>query len=388
MLECRHLSVTYGQHAAVQDVDLNVEEGEIVVILGANGAGKTSLLNAIAGRVTKGGGAVVNLLGKSLNNMPAHRIVDQGLALVPEGRGLFGELSVYDNLILGAYTQRARDAEQQHLAEVYSLFPKLESRRNQTVRTMSGGEQQMVAIGRALMSSPVLLMLDEPSLGLSPLLTRELFESLARVRQSGVGILLVEQNARQALAIGDRGYLLENGRIAGQGPTDALLHDPAVIAAYLGGAEGHRDIKPAVSNPSSSTKKPLVPVHVINPDNLPPVPQSADSLLGVSVDELVNQATYQIRQAQSVGAAEPSPNTVRYDTTNDPAIARAVADIEAAAQNALNQGAPSRPAKTSAPVAHRSTPDRLDLPTIEVIRKPQVEVYKRDQYSGKLKRTK
>ncbi len=177
----------------------------------------------------------IELAGQSLHALPARLRVEAGIALVPEGRGIFGELTVRENLSLGAYPRRARADEAANLERVLSLFPRLAERLTQTVRTMSGGEQQMVAIGRALMSAPRLLLLDEPSLGLAPLMCMELFRALKQVRATGVSILLVEQNAKRSLAIADRGYLLENGRIAGEGSAQQLLADPAVQAAYLGG---------------------------------------------------------------------------------------------------------------------------------------------------------
>ena len=235
MLECRNLQVAYGHHQALKGVDIRVAPGEIVVMLGANGAGKTTLLNAVAGRLPLGQGSQIDLAGKAIAGAPPHQIVEAGLALVPEGRGVFAELTVSENLQLGAYARRARAQEAAQLQRVLALFPRLGERSAQLVHTMSGGEQQMVAIGRALMSSPAILMLDEPSLGLSPLLSAELFRALEKVRETGVGILLVEQNARQSLAIADRGYLLEQGRIVGHGPAEQLRNDPAVRRAYLGG---------------------------------------------------------------------------------------------------------------------------------------------------------
>ena len=234
MLECRGLSVRYGRHQALDDVSLRTAAGEIVAILGANGAGKTTLLQAIAGLVPCAG--EIALDGRSILGLAPHRVVEAGVALVPEGRWLFGELTVRENLMLGAYARRARRGERERLARVLELFPRLAERPRQVARTMSGGEQQMVAIGRAMMSAPDILMLDEPSLGLSPLLCTELFRALARIRGSGTGILLVEQNARQALAIADRGYLLENGRVVGEGAAASLARDAAVQKAYLGGA--------------------------------------------------------------------------------------------------------------------------------------------------------
>lgn len=234
MLEVRNLSVRYGKHAALHDVALSVTEGETVVILGANGAGKSSLLRAIAGLVTPEPGGEVKLNGRSLNATPAYLVLEAGIALVPEGRGIFADLTVIENLRLGAYAQRARKAATENLARVFDIFPRLRERQRQTVATMSGGEQQMVAIGRALMSSPRLLMLDEPSLGLAPILVHELFEVLAQVRKSGVSLLIVEQNVRASLAIADRGYLLEAGRIVGEGSATGLIDDPAVQRAFLG----------------------------------------------------------------------------------------------------------------------------------------------------------
>lgn len=242
MLETRNLSVSnlsvsYGHHRAVEDVSIHVETGETVVILGANGAGKSTLLRAIAGLNVKSDASAVVLDDRDITIMPAHEIVEAGLTLVPEGRGLFVDLTVDENLHLGANPRRARDRLAENMERVLELFPKLGERRRQTVRTMSGGEQQMVALGRALMSSPDFLLLDEPSLGLSPILCNELFKSFARIRASGVGILLVEQNARQSLDIADRGYLLEIGRVSGSGTADELRGNDDVQRAYLGYAD-------------------------------------------------------------------------------------------------------------------------------------------------------
>lgn len=234
MLELRNLAVSYGQHAALSKVQMTVDPAEIVVLLGANGAGKSSLLKACAGLVASQPGSSIKLAGQELTRLPAHRVVEAGLALVPEGRGIFGRLTVRENLALGAFARRARETEAQHLRQVLELFPRLAERMDQHASTMSGGEQQMVAIGRALMSSPTILLLDEPSLGLAPRVAQELFASLAQVRASGVGILMVEQNAHQSLALADRGYLIENGVITGHDTAVALQADPAVQQAFLG----------------------------------------------------------------------------------------------------------------------------------------------------------
>jgi branched-chain amino acid transport system ATP-binding protein len=233
MLEISGLSVVYGKHRALDEVTIAVAPREIVVILGANGSGKTSLLKAVAGIVPKTA-SKISLGGRDLLRMRANDIVEAGLALVPEGRGIFGELTVRENLMLGAYAKRARASEKENLERTVSLFPKLSQRMAQNANTMSGGEQQMVAIGRALMSAPDILLLDEPSLGLSPLVCGELFASLGKIREAGIGVLLVEQNAKRSLQIADRGYLIETGRITGAGSAGKLRDDPAVQRAYLG----------------------------------------------------------------------------------------------------------------------------------------------------------
>jgi branched-chain amino acid transport system ATP-binding protein len=234
VLEISNLSVFYGRHQALDGASASVSKGEIVVMLGANGAGKSTFLRAAAGLTVKAPGASVRLDGRELAALPSHEVVEAGIALVPEGRGIFGELTVDENLRLGAQPKRARAGEAENRERLLSLFPKLAERRSQIARTMSGGEQQMVAIGRAMMSAPDILLLDEPSLGLSPLLCSELFRSLGRIRELGVGVLMVEQNAKQSLAIADRGYLLENGRVVGTDSADALMKDERVQKAYLG----------------------------------------------------------------------------------------------------------------------------------------------------------
>ena len=236
MLEVSQLSVSYGKHLAIDQVSLSVGRGEIVVMLGANGAGKSSCLKALGGLVPHLPGARIVLGEVDLTRLAPHRLVEAGLALVPEDRGIFPDLSVHDNLQLGAFTPRARARAEDNHKRVVTLFPHLAERMGQLANTMSGGERQMVAIGRALMSDPAVLLLDEPSLGLAPLVCSELFQALGRIKEMGVGVLLVEQNARQALAIAGRGYLLENGRIVGEGDAVDFRDDPAVRRAYLGGA--------------------------------------------------------------------------------------------------------------------------------------------------------
>jgi len=239
MLEISGLSAFYGKHQALADVALTVRRQEIVVILGANGAGKTTLLKAVSGLVRPRPGARIGLNGQDLTLLQPFQIVEAGVALVPDTRGIFASLTVRENLELGAFAKRARSREAENLERVLTLFPRLKERASQPVSTMSGGERQMVAIGRALMSAPDVLLLDELSLGLAPRVCAELFHILPLIRADGVGILLVEQNTRQSLDIADRGYLIETGRIVGEGSAAALRSDPAVQRAYLGAAEVH-----------------------------------------------------------------------------------------------------------------------------------------------------
>lgn len=233
MLEIQNLTIRYGRHLAVDGLSLRVAPGETVALLGANGAGKSSTLNAIGGRVRPDSG-MIRLGGTDLLAMPDHLIVEHGIALVPEGRGVFGPLTVEENLRLGAHPARARSREAAAMDEVYGLFPRLAERRRQAVRTMSGGEQQMVAIGRALMSQPDYLLLDEPSLGLAPIVTEELFAALGRIRSRGLAILLIEQNVRLSLGIAERAYLMSGGRIAGEGTSGRIAADPILTEIFLG----------------------------------------------------------------------------------------------------------------------------------------------------------
>ncbi|WAJ28376.1 ABC transporter ATP-binding protein [Antarcticirhabdus aurantiaca] len=234
MFEARSISVRYGKHLALDDVSLEVGTSECVAILGANGAGKSSLLRGLTQAGLRERGGVIRHRGEDISATNDFDLVEKGIALVPEGRGVFAELTVDDNLSLGAHPKRARESASERRAEVLDLFPKLGQRLAQTVGTMSGGEQQMVAVARALMSRPTLLLLDEPSLGLAPIVVDEMFAALHKVRDSGVSILIVEQNVRASLALAARGYVLEAGRIVGRGSSAELVADPMVAKAFLG----------------------------------------------------------------------------------------------------------------------------------------------------------
>jgi len=235
MLELEALSVSYGQRRALDGVSLSVADGEIVTLLGANGSGKSTTLRAISGLVRSHGGRVV-FRGQDLACWSADRIVAAGIGHVPEGREIFVDFSVRENLLVGAHLVPHREVGAR-LEAAWTLFPTLRERRAQRAGTLSGGEQQMLAIARALMTRPRLLLLDEPSLGLAPRLTREIFRVIERVNETGVTVLLVEQNARRALAVAARGYVLETGRVALSGPSAQLVNDPRIRAAYLGLAE-------------------------------------------------------------------------------------------------------------------------------------------------------
>ncbi len=235
LLEAADLHVNYGGVEVLRGVNFHVREGEIVAILGANGAGKSTTLLAISGLVKPSKG-VVHFAGRFIDKLQAHEIVKLGIAQVPEGRRIFGSLTVRENLKLGAYTGKKAVERRRALDRVHALFPLLADRRGQLAGTLSGGEQQMLAIGRALMSDPKVLLLDEPSLGLAPLLVKSIFDAIRDINASGAAVLLVEQNARAALKLAHRGYVMELGRIVLQDSADALLSNPAVQTAYLGGA--------------------------------------------------------------------------------------------------------------------------------------------------------
>lgn len=234
MLEVRDLEVSYGLIRAIRGVSFEVNEGEIVALIGANGAGKTTIMHAIAGLLPKRAGHV-SFLGQDITSVPAHKLVPMGMAQVPERRRIFQELTVAENLRLGAYTRRDKREIEATAERIYGRFPILRERAGQVAGTLSGGEQQMLAMGRALMSHPRLLLLDEPSMGLSPLYVSTIFEMIEQVNREGTTILLVEQNAKKALSIASRAYVLETGLITKTGTGEALLRDDAVRCAYLGG---------------------------------------------------------------------------------------------------------------------------------------------------------
>ena len=233
MLEIFDLQVSYGAIKALDGVSFSVPRGRIVTLLGANGSGKTTALRAITGLAAAGGGRIV-FEGRELQGLPTHEIIRAGIALVPEGRRIFANLTVYENLLLGAYFRRDQPALARDLDQIYDTFPRLAARRTQAAGTLSGGEQQMLAVGRALMSRPRLLLLDEPSLGLAPLLVKEVFHLITRLNQQGVTILLIEQNAAAALKIAHYGYVLSTGRVVLEGEGAELSAHPQLQFAYLG----------------------------------------------------------------------------------------------------------------------------------------------------------
>lgn len=233
MLVVDKIDVFYGELQALWGVSLEVSEGELVSLIGANGAGKSTIVETISGLNPLAAGSIT-FNGIRLDKEPAHRVVEKGVCLIPEERGVFPGMSVFENLELGAFTHQSRIHRHETLSSVYALFPVLESRRAQKAGTMSGGEQQMLAVARALMSRPKMLMCDEPSLGLAPIVVKNIFEAIHQINQSGVGVLLVEQNVKAALGLSKRAYIIENGRITGQGESKNLLNDENVREAYLG----------------------------------------------------------------------------------------------------------------------------------------------------------
>ncbi|WP_018133569.1 ABC transporter ATP-binding protein [Effusibacillus pohliae] len=234
MLQIEHLNVSYGSIQAVRGLSLSVKRGEAVALIGSNGAGKTTTLNAICGVIPSRGSILYN--GKQLNGLAPHRIVREGIIMVPEGRRIFPKLTVVQNLLMGAYSRKlSKSALEQEMEFVYQLFPRLAERKNQSAGTMSGGEQQMLAIGRALMADPQLLILDEPSMGLAPIVVKDIYKTIREIKQRGLTILLVEQNASMALSVSDRCYVLEHGEIRYSDTADNLRNQDIVKKAYLGG---------------------------------------------------------------------------------------------------------------------------------------------------------
>ena len=233
LLEIKDLEVSYGIIKAIKGISFDVNEGEVIALIGANGAGKTTILHTITGLITADRGTV-QFEGKEITKVPAHKIVGMGMAHVPEGRRVFANLTVLQNLKMGAYTRKDKNEIEQTLETVYTRFPRLKERQNQMAGTLSGGEQQMLAMGRALMSHPKIILMDEPSMGLSPIFVNEIFDIIQSVSASGTTVLLVEQNARKALAIADRAYVLETGNVVLEGKADELLHNDAIQKAYLG----------------------------------------------------------------------------------------------------------------------------------------------------------
>ncbi|MED9903344.1 MAG: ABC transporter ATP-binding protein [Lachnospiraceae bacterium] len=233
MLEIKDLQVSYGMIQAIKGVSFEVNKGEVIALIGANGAGKTTILHTITGLLTPQNGSVI-YNGTDITKIPGHKIVSMGMAHVPEGRRVFANMTVLQNLKLGAYTRKDKAEIAETLEMVYKRFPRLEERKNQIAGTLSGGEQQMLAMGRALMSHPQIILMDEPSMGLSPIFVNEIFDIIKDVSESGTTVLLVEQNAKKALSIADRAYVLETGKIVLTGKASALLDDASVKKAYLG----------------------------------------------------------------------------------------------------------------------------------------------------------
>ena len=233
MLEVKNLEVYYGMIQAIKGISFEVNEGEVISLIGANGAGKTTTLHAVTGLIAPRVGQII-FEGKDITKVPGHKLVSMGIAHVPEGRRVFAQLSVYENLKLGAFTRKDKNEIEETLQHIYARFPRLKERKNQLAGTLSGGEQQMLAMGRALMSKPRIILMDEPSMGLSPIYVNEIFNIIKEVSKAGTTVLLVEQNAKKALSIADRAYVLETGRISLSGNAADLLNDESVKKAYLG----------------------------------------------------------------------------------------------------------------------------------------------------------
>jgi ABC-type branched-chain amino acid transport systems, ATPase component len=235
MLEIRDLEVYYGVIQAIKGISFDVNEGEVIALIGANGAGKTTTLHTITGLLSAKAGSIT-FEGQDITKIPGYKIVSRGMAHVPEGRRVFAQLSVLQNLRMGAYTRKDKNEIEENLKQIYKRFPRLEERQNQMAGTLSGGEQQMLAMGRALMSHPKIILMDEPSMGLSPIFVNEIFDIIKEVSSGGTTVLLVEQNAKKALSIADRAYVLETGKIVLEGKAEDLLNDDSIKKAYLGEA--------------------------------------------------------------------------------------------------------------------------------------------------------
>lgn len=399
MLDVSNISVVYGKHQALNGVSLSVKAGELVVILGANGAGKSSLLRSLVGLCAGEMSGQVSLDGKTISGLGPDEIVQLGIALVPEGRAIFGDLSVEENLKLGAYADRARDKEQENLALVFELFPKLNERRKQVARTMSGGEQQMVAVGRALMSAPSILMLDEPSLGLSPLLSKELFQALARIRETGIGVLVVEQNAKLSLSVADRGYLIEVGQLVGEDTAEKLSRDPAVQAAYLGSSNqkapalktnASMNGAAKTSKQSSQSKSYIQPSGLDGQQAAVPFASKGalEELLKRAGDTAAQRSQIQVpvfngpQPIRSTSLNDSKPRVVNLlqaeEAKEDCPIAALLQEFEAAASNARLPKAVthSRLNQRHREIEYENEP----LPTIPVFRKSDIQVFKRDMH--------
>ena len=377
MLEVSNLSATYGKHSALQGISLRVGLGEIVVILGANGAGKSTLLRAISGICDGEVSGTVSLDSALISELSSDQIVERGIALVPEGRGIFGDLTVKENLLLGAYSNRARRDENANLDPVLKLFPKLKERQGQVVRTMSGGEQQMVAIGRAMMSAPQILMLDEPSLGLSPILCKELFQNLKIVKNLGIGILLVEQNAKQSLAIADRGYLLENTRITFEDTAAKLANDPAVQKAYLGVGKDSSTVILTKAEPSKSIVEIAKSVTEVRPS----IRRSANQQIGLDIEDLVQDAST-ISAKTTASRKSISVTQEQVDRTSAPRLSVVLEEIELAAKNARTYSKMQR--KTVRTIENPALGEPVSKtltdvkpPVIEIYRRPRVQIFRR-----------
>jgi len=322
MLRLEHISVAYGKHEALHDVTLDIESGRTTVILGANGAGKTTLLKTIAGLARPHPGGRILFEGRAIENEPPHRMVAAGIALVPEGRRLFGDMTVIENLRMGAYTPHARANEGRQLEKQLALFPLLAQRRNQLAKTMSGGEQQMLAIARALMSEPKILLLDEPSLGLGPRLVKDLFATLRTITQRGQSVVLVEQNVHQSLRLAHRVYVLENGRIVRSGLASEIQKDAGIQQAYLGLSdkgpiappiEPVRDYPGGFVNPFSRT---------VSPARSSIVEDQEQAMAGQVASMTGNGFFHPYARSVPAQPATPMPAQPAADTASAPAAAR------------------------------------------------------------------